>query len=221
MDDFKIMDILLAELFRRGFNDEEIDFFYNGYGKYHCEGEAELIRFLDENPNATKKEIKLMAEKIQNYFWGTDRDEAEGQIKSISAERGYPAELVRAAMLLVDLLKNTENVLQLFANITDGRELAIEIIDRIEKYKEHEKEFEVFSRAKDRVCEIFEQKSYDVGLLSDVKLAMEYTFHTHVPVEYDVIVKAVEIAETEGDLIKRISPIMAIVFTELQLDEEN
>jgi CRISPR/Cas system-associated protein Cas5 (RAMP superfamily) len=60
-----------------------------------------------------------------------------------------------------------------------------------------------------------------VGLLSDVKLAMEYTFHTHVPVEYDVIVKAVEIAETEGDLIKRISPIMAIVFTELQLDEEN
>ena len=214
--------LLSVELESKGFGHDELDQFYNGYGQYVAEGMTELFKFIYQNPESSKEEIIAISRKIQNYFWNMDCTNTEKRIRQISEEREYsaPELLIKSAMTLVSIHKRGTYALELFEEIKDERELAIEMINRLEEWQAFDKAHAIFDRAENHVCEIFTDKSYDMDFLEDVKFAMEYTFHTRVPVEYEVIVRAVESAETEADLRKRMAPIMAVIYGELHIDQD-
>ena len=214
-----ILCMLTSELLEKGFETEEIDQFYNGYGRYMAEGMTELCKYIHQNPEASKEDIIEVSKKIQDYFWYKDHDNAEEHIRGISTKMGYQEELVKAAMVLIRLCHNTTTVVNLFDTITDERELALEIINRLEKRKEENEKLEIFKNAEKHVCEIFAAKSFNLNLLEDVKLAMAHTYHRHIPVEYDVIVNLVEISKSEEDLVRKFAPIFAVVMSDLDIDE--
>lgn len=220
-DEGKICWLLSVSLKEKGFDPDEIDMFFNGYGRYGVEGMNKLLKYIDQNPDCSKQDIVEMTVQIQNYCWSMDYTETENQIRKISEDRGYLEQLVKAALLLVDLYKNSKPVLKLFDTITDDRELAVEIIKRVEKYQEEKKKLEIFTQALDRVNGVFKEKKYDWDLFDDIKITMIHTYNTHRPVEYDAVVNLVTEAENEDDLIDKINPIFMVVSKEIGLNDHS
>ena len=220
-DEGKLRYLLSMSLKEKGFDLEEVDMLFYGYGRYSVEGMTKLLKYIYQTPDCSKQDIVEMAIKIQDYCWNMDYTETENQIRKISDERGYPEQLVKGAMLLVDLYKNSKPVLKLFETITDDRELAIEIIRKIEKYQEEKKKLEIFVEALNRVEEVFEAKKYSRDLFYDVKLTLIHTYNTHRPVEYDVVVNLVDEAENEDDLIDKFNLIFKVVAEEIGLNDNS